>query len=129
FGPPGPGGGDERTWGMLSHLGALLVNFVTGALGFLVPLIVLMTKGNSSPFVRRHANESLNFNLTALLVGFVGGIVLVLLTVVTLGLGMIVAIPVALAYFAFVVVFQVIATIKANNGEDYSYPLTIRFVR
>ncbi len=128
YGPP-PGGGDDRTWAMASHGGALLANVFTVGLGFLVPLVIMLTKGNRSPFVRRHSTESLNFNLTVLLVAIVGGLALVISVIATLGIGAIVAIPLALAYGLFVVVVGVIASVRANNGEDYRYPLTIRFVR
>ncbi len=125
-----PSSQDDRTWAVVAHAGALVLNFLSAtAFGLLVPLVVLVTKGNSSPFVRRHASESLNFSITALLVFVLGGLALGLVTVVTLGLGLIVAIPVALAYFVFVVVLQIVASVKASNGEDYRYPLTIRFVR
>ncbi len=127
YGPP-PGAADERTWATASHAGALVVNLISG-LGFIVPLVIMLTKGNESPFVRRHATESLNFTLTALLVFIVGGIALVIGSIATLGLGLIVAIPIAIAYGLFVMVVGVIASVRANNGEDYRYPLTIRFVR
>ena len=125
--PAGLSPSDERTWGMLSHLGALVVTLVSG-LGVLVPLVVLLTKGTQSPFVRRHALESLNFQITVLLMGVLGGIVAVVGAVVTLGLGLVVIVPVVLAYLVFVLVVQVLASVRANNGEDYRYPLTLRLV-
>ncbi|MEO9222439.1 MAG: DUF4870 domain-containing protein, partial [Mycobacteriaceae bacterium] len=54
---------DEQTWSMLAHLGGIV-------LGFLAPLIVMLTKGNESPFTRRQAVEALNFQITVL-IGYV----------------------------------------------------------
>lgn len=134
--PPGPGPwpppaalsrSEERTWGLVAHLGALIVSLVTG-LGVLVPLLVMLTKGTQSAFVRRHAVESLNFQITGLLVALVGGIVAVVGAVVTLGLGLIVILPLALAYLVFVLVVQIQASVRANDGQDYRYPLTLRLV-
>jgi len=42
---------------MLSHLGGIV-------LGFLAPLIIMLTKGNESPYTKRHAVEALNFQIT-----------------------------------------------------------------
>jgi uncharacterized Tic20 family protein len=131
-GPPGgppPGGysqlspSDERTWGLLAHVGALLAAFV--ALAFLGPLLVLLIQGNKSAFVRRHAIESLNFQIT-LLIALAAGIVL---SVVTLGLGLIIVLPVGLVVGILALVWIIMAGIKANNGEDYRYPINIRLVK
>ncbi len=131
--PPGPPGGpppggqlspsDERTWGLLAHVGALLAAFV--ALAFLGPLLVLLIQGNKSAFVRRHAIESLNFQIT-LLIALAAGIVL---SVATLGLGLIIVLPVGLVIGILALVWIIMAGIKANNGEDYRYPLNIRLVK
>ena len=124
-GPPagGPPGGpplspdQERLWGMLAHLLSFVAAYI--ALGFLAPLIVLMVFGQRSAYVRAQAVESLNFNLTWLLYAVVG-VVLLLLVV-----GIFILIALGIAY----VVLVIIASIRANNGEFFRYPLTIRFVR
>jgi uncharacterized Tic20 family protein len=50
------------------------------------------------------------------------------LAVLTLGLGLLLIIPLALAFAAFWLVMTIIGAMKAGNGEDYRYPLTIRMV-
>jgi uncharacterized Tic20 family protein len=114
---------DERTWAMFAHIGALIASVV--AMAFLGPLIVLLVQGPKSPFVRRHAVESLNFQITLLIALAVG----IALSVLTLGIGLIVVIPAALAIGIAALVFMVLASIAANNGEDYRYPLNIRLVK
>ena len=57
---------EERTWAMFAHLGAIIASIVSG-MAFLGPLIVMLTQGQKSAFVRRHAVESLNFHLQILL--------------------------------------------------------------
>ena len=54
----------EKNWAMIAHMGAFVAAWV--ALGLLAPLFVLLTKGKESEFVRRHAVESLNFQINAL---------------------------------------------------------------
>jgi uncharacterized protein len=132
--PPGPPSGhgqqpgapqttqEERTWALASHIGSVVGAWV--AMAFLVPLAVLLVKGNSSPFVRHHAVESLNFQLSMLLYLFAG----ILLSVLTLGLGLIVVVPIGVVIGILWLVVVVMATIKASNGEFYRYPITIRFV-
>jgi uncharacterized Tic20 family protein len=128
-GPPGgayqagPGAGapygptsDERTWALVAHIGTLVAAWF--AMGFLCPLIVMLTKGNESAFVRRHSVESLNFQISLLIYLVVSGI-LVLLVV---GIFMLIA----LGIFALVVIIQ--ATMAASNGREYRYPLCIRLV-
>jgi hypothetical protein len=106
----------ERNWAVGAHLSGFAAAYV--ALGFLGPLTVLLTVGTSSPMVRRHAVEALNFNLTWLLYIAVAGI----LSIVLIGLPILVAL--AVAY----VVLVILAAVAASRGEDYRYPLTLRLV-
>jgi uncharacterized Tic20 family protein len=118
---------EERTWAMLAHISSIIAGFVLG-LSFLGPLIVMLTQGTKSAFVRRHAVESLNFQLTVLIITAVGTVLSIVLLIVTLGLGLLVLIPVAAAALIAALVFTVMGAVKANNGEDYRYPINIRMV-
>ena len=120
--PPPPGQQSmppeqERLWAMLAHL----LSFVAAYqfLGFVAPLIVLLVFGPRSAYVRANAVESLNFNLSWLLYAVVAGILLII------GIGLLILIALGIAYLVLVV----IASVRANNGEFFRYPLTIRFVR
>ncbi len=116
----------ERMWGGAAHWSALVASVV--ALAFLGPLVVMLAKGNDSPWVRRQAVESLNFQLSMLIYGVVGSIVGVILALVTFGIALIVLIPLGIALGIAWLVFTILAAIKASNGEDYRYPLTMRMV-
>jgi uncharacterized Tic20 family protein len=107
---------DERMWGMFAQL-APFVGALVG-LPFLGPLVVFLIYKDRSPFVRRHAVESLNFQLT-LLIGYFFSAVLILVVV-----GIFTAIAIAIAS----IVLQILAAVAASRGEEYRYPLTIRFV-
>jgi uncharacterized Tic20 family protein len=102
---------------MLAHLLSFVAAYI--ALGFLAPLIVLLVFGQRSAYVRAHAVESLNFNLTWLLYAIVAVVLAFLL------IGIVILIALGLAYLVLVI----IASVRANNGEFFRYPLTIRFVR
>lgn len=133
YGPP-PGGQqptgaapsqEERTWALASHIGALVTAWF--AFGFLAPLFVMLVR-NDSAFVRRHAVESLNFQISVLIYTVVGGVVAFLLIVLTLGIGALVIVPLVLLLALAALCFVIMATARASNGEDYRYPFTIRFV-
>ncbi|MBN9684864.1 MULTISPECIES: DUF4870 domain-containing protein [unclassified Corallococcus] len=112
---------DEKTMGMLAHLGSI-AGFVVGAgfLGWAVPLFLMLTKGKESSFVRANAVESLNFQLTTLIGMLISGVL-----VCALGLGVVTGFIVGVASL----VFSIIAGIKANEGQIYRYPVNIRMVK
>ena len=118
---------EDRTWALVAHIGTLVSAYI--ALGFLAPLLVMLLKGESSPFVRRHAVESLNFQISLLIYSVVLGIVAAVLVIVTVGLGLLVVVPVGLLLAFVVLALIIIATVKASNGEAYEYPFTIRLVK
>jgi len=113
---------DSRTWALAAHLSALL-SLIIG-FPFVGPLVVYLVK-KDDPFVRRHAAEALNFNLSVMLYAIVLGIATFVLIFIVIGLALIpVLILLALAW----VVFICLAAVKAGQGAEYRYPLTIRFV-
>jgi uncharacterized Tic20 family protein len=113
----------SRQWAMFAHLSAL-AGLVIG-LNFLGPLIIYLIKKNEDPYVAANAREALNFNLSVFLYLLGGGIVAVILTLVLIG---ILLFPVLFAIAIAWIVLSIVAGIKANNGEAYRYPFTIRFV-
>lgn len=114
--PTGPLSASDRTWGCAAHWSAFVAAFV--ALAFLGPLVVLLTQGNASAYVRRQAVESLNFQLSMLI--YLGISLLSILILV----GLVLAPIVALAWL----VLTLIGTVKSSNGLEYRYPLTIRML-
>jgi uncharacterized Tic20 family protein len=118
----GPPTQTDRNWASASHWGTLVAAWL--AMGFLAPLIIMLTVGNQSPFVRKHAVESLNFQISLLIYGGAA----ILFSILTIGVGLLVVIPLALVVLVLALIFLIQASIKAANGEDYRYPLTLRFV-
>jgi uncharacterized Tic20 family protein len=102
---------EERLWSTLTHLSYFVF-------GLIVPLIVMLTLGNRSPYVRHHAVEALNFHITVWIAAFVAGLSILLVIGVLL-------LPLVLIAGA---VFTVIAAVKAYQGVPYRYPLSIRLV-
>ncbi|QAT85123.1 hypothetical protein EJ065_3562 [Corallococcus coralloides] len=111
---------DEKTMGMLAHLGSI-AGVVVGAgfLGWAVPLFLMLTKGKESSFVRAHAVESLNFQITTFIAMAISAVLMCAV------IGFVLAPLVAIVS----IVFTVIAGLKANDGELYRYPVNIRLVK
>ncbi len=120
----------ERQWAMFAHLSALLGAILTGALGggwgcFIGPLVIWLIKKDTMPFVNDQGKEALNFNITVA----IAAVVLFLITVMTLGIGLIIAIPLGLIIGIGWLVFTIIAASKASDGVLYRYPFTLRLVK
>lgn len=115
---------DERLWALIGHLSAFSA-FITGIGGILGPLIVWLVKRDTLPFAADQAKEALNFNIT-LAIAFA---VLVVFSVVTLGIGVLIAWPIGMVLFVGWIILTIIAAIKANEGIAYRYPFTLRLVK
>jgi uncharacterized protein len=119
---PAPGSApteNERTWGMLAHLAAL-VGLVIPMIGnVLGPLFVSLARGDQSPFVAAHAKEALNFNITVTL----AAVVCALLMLVFVGFLLLCAL------FIVWLVMTLVAAIRASEGAAYHYPFSLKLVK
>lgn len=113
---------DEKLWSTLIHIGGIFFSFIPALVGYLV----LKDRG---PFVRAHTQTALNFQISILIYSVALSMAVFVITIATLGFGMIVAIPVLLAFSVAILVFLIIAAVKANQGVYYKYPLTIEFIK
>ena len=77
------------------------------------------------PFVADQAKEALNFNITVSAIF----LVLLVLSLVTLGIGFIITLPIMLIVGIAALVLIIMAAIKANDGVAYRYPFAIRLVK
>ncbi len=110
--------GEARTWAMLCHLSAL-VGLLGNGIGFVLgPLFVWLLKRKEHPFVDEQGKESINFQITM----FIAFIIAALLMFVFIGF---LILP---ALIIVNIVLPIIGAIKANNGEHYRYPFSIRFL-
>jgi uncharacterized Tic20 family protein len=57
---------------------------------------------------------------------FLYAVASIVLVVFTLGIGLIVAVPLWIGLAIAWLVFTIVASVKAYDGETYRYPLTIR---
>ncbi len=114
---------DSNGYALAAHLSALLSLFV--GFPFIGPLVIWLVK-KDDPFVRGHASEALNFNLSIMLYAVILFVVGLVLLIVLVGVVVwLLLIPLGVIWLVFVC----LAAVKAGQGETYRYPLTIRFVR
>lgn len=102
---------DARTMGMLAHL--------LGIFSFLGPLIIWLLKKDEHPFVDDQGKEALNFQISLIIYYFIAGILCLIL------IGILLVFALLIVHY----VFAILAAVKANQGEYYRYPLTIRFIK
>ena len=115
----------QRQWALFAHLSALSA-VVTGGLGAIIgPLVIWLVKKDTMPFVDDQAKEALNFNITVAIIF----LVLFLMTIFTLGIGIIITGPLFVVVGIAWLVLTIIAAIKANEGVAYRYPLTLRLIK
>lgn len=109
---------EQKQMGLFLHLSQLL-NFILPPAGLVVPIVLWQVKKDAMPALDAHGKMVANwlissaiywavsFVLMFVLIGFVGFIVLAVMGIV----------------------FPIIGAVKANNGEFWEYPLTIKFLK
>jgi uncharacterized Tic20 family protein len=121
---------DERTWGAISHAGAVVAMVCSaGFLGFLASIAVYVVYKDRGPFVRAHAANSINVQIAMFIWLVVATVLYVILGIVTLGIGFFVFLPIFIVPPVFAGVLHVIGAIKAYNGEWWNPPFTPQLVK
>ncbi|MEP6584105.1 MAG: DUF4870 domain-containing protein [Ginsengibacter sp.] len=100
---------DERTLAILSHI-------LTFVAGFVAPLVIYLLKKDESAFIREHAKESLNFQITIF-------ILIIVLIITLIGILLLWAVGIV------ALVFVIMATVKASEGKLYKYPFSLRLIK
>jgi len=112
-------GREERTWAMLCHLSAF-AGYIIPVLGNIIgPLVMWLLKREEYPLVDDQGKESLNFQITITIAFFLAGV----LCLVIIGFFLLPLI------MLFDIVMIIVATIKANEGQYFRYPLCMRFIK
>jgi uncharacterized Tic20 family protein len=110
---------DAKMWAMFCHLAGLARFAPIPFAGIIAPLIIWQIKKDEHPFVDYNGKEAVNFQISVAIYLLVA----ILLIFVVIGVVLLPAVAV------FNIVFLIIAAVKANNGEHYEYPLSIRFIK
>lgn len=110
---------DGLIWGMPPNLYCMLMHlgpvFLPG--GFLLPIIMWVINKDQYPLVDQHGKIILNWLISAAIYALVSRV----LVVVLVGYALLPMVGL------LVIVFGIIGAVKANRGEIWEYPLTIKF--
>ena len=104
---------------VLTHLSQLL-DFVTGIGGFIVPLILWLTKKDEVLDMDAHGKAILNFRISMFIY-----ILICIPLILLLGLGILGLIAIGFFYL----IFPIVNAVKASNNEAPSYPFSINFIK
>lgn len=119
----------DRQWAAAAHaaalFAALLTSWVAGVAGAVAALAVWMLVRDKSAFAAEHAKEAVNFNLSM----FIYAAAAVVFSIFTLGIGLIVALPLWGILALVWIVCTLVAAFKAYDGQPYRYPVTIRLFK
>ena len=117
--PPAPQADDRRTneMAMWLHLSALC-GFVIAGAGFVAPIVIWQMKKDELPGIDAHGKRVTNWLISYAIYVAVS----FLLAFVFIGIPMLIV----LGILGFV--FPLIAGLKANKGESWEYPLSMKFL-
>jgi len=110
---------DAKMWAMFCHLSALAIFTSIPFANVLGPLILWLIKKDDFKFVDEQGKEALNFQISIAIYA----IACIPLFFIFIGFFLFVA----LAIFNLVMI--IIASIEANKGNAYRYPLCLRLVK
>jgi uncharacterized Tic20 family protein len=105
-----------KEWALLLHL-SQFAGMVVPMAGFIAPFVIWQVKKDEYPELDAHGKVVANWLLSFLIYG----IVCFLLVFIVIG------IPLLIALCLIAVIFPIIGAVKANNGELWPYPLSIKF--
>lgn len=109
---------EQRQMGMFLHL-SQLANVFLFPIGVILPIVLWQTQKDKMPALDAHGKMAVNWMISMTIYMIISIILMIVL------IGILTAVVVAILG----IVFPIIGGIKANNGELWQYPLTIKFLK
>ncbi len=109
---------EEKQMGMFIHL-SQLANLIIPPVGLIAPIVLWQMKKDEMPALDRHGKMITNWLISSLIYGVVSGVLVLLI----FGIFLLIALGL------LGIIFPIVGAIKANNGEYWEYPLTIKFLK
>lgn len=110
-----------RQWGMFIHL-SILAGYLVPFAGFIVPIVLWQMKKYDHALIDAHGKNVTNWLLSATLYAI--GAWMLIATVI----GAVIGLPALWLLALLNIIFAIMGGLKANNGEVWAYPFTIRFL-
>jgi uncharacterized Tic20 family protein len=108
----------EKQWALICHLSGLSGYLIPFG-NIIIPIVIWSMKKEEMPMVDEHGKEVINFQLSITIWIIISGLLIILL----------VGIPMLIVLVILQVVLVIIGALKADNGQLYKYPMTIRFIK
>ena len=109
---------DEKQMGLWLHL-SQLANVLLFPVGIVAPIIIWQTQKDKMPALDSHGKMVVNWMISETIYMFASIVLLFLIVGIVL-----------LPIVALIgIIFPIIGAVKANNGEFWEYPLTIKFLK
>jgi len=105
-------------WAMVLHL-SQLAGVAVPLAGLIVPIVIWQLKKTEIPIIDVHGKIVVNWIISEIIYFAVA----IVLSMVIIG------IPLAIAVGILAIVFPIMGGIKANNGEVWPYPLSLKLIR
>lgn len=109
---------EQRQMGMFLHL-SQLANVILFPIGIIVPIVLWQTQKEKMPAIDAHGKMVTNWMISVTIYAIVS----IILMFVLIGFLTIIAVGV------MGILFPIIGGVKANSGELWEYPLTIKFIK
>ena len=107
-----------NTYCMLIHL-SQLSSIVIPGLGFILPIVMWVVNKDKSDTIDQHGKVTVNW-LISLVIYYAICFILIFILIGVVAIWILALLN---------IVFAIIAALKANNGELWVYPLSIRFLK
>ncbi len=113
--------GDDKLIAAFAHASALVTTFTV--VGIVIPLLIWLLQKDKSRFIEFQAKQALFYQSIVLIISFVLGIATFIISLITLGLGAVIMVPLLLLFGLAAIIYGLYAAYKTYEGEDFKYYL------
>lgn len=119
---------NDKTYSSITHLSSF-AGWIFPFGNVIVPFVLWSAKKSESAYIDNHGKAAINFQLSLMLYSFLLALLIIPLTIFTLGLGLVAVLLGIIPAIILIIATVISASIKATNGEYYDYPFTIEFIK
>lgn len=119
---------NDKNYSTITHLSGFAGWFFPFG-NIIAPLIMWIAKKNESTFIDEHGKAAVNFQISLILYGILLAILILPITILTLGLGLLAILLAIIPAIILKIVLIISASLTASNGNYYEYPFTIQFIK
>lgn len=119
---------NDKNYSSITHLSSF-AGWIFPFENVIVPFVLWWTKKSDSVYIDTHGKAAVNFQLSLTLYCFLLALLIIPLTIFTLGLGLIALLLGIVPILILIIISIISASIKATHGEYYNYPFTIEFIK